>query len=571
MSQLAFPDPFDPFGIAPVEVTRDMVVEARLRCRDSGRRLLEELQEVSGLSPEDFLPALAHALRYPSITLYEMHVLSPALDLISYSESLQHQCVGFRDAENNLLLAFSDPFDDDFLTWIDERLRLPYIAYLAHRDDIVAFLASYEETQSAMDSVLGGENADHEHGEQIQDISLRSISADTNPVVKLVNSTLYDALKSGVSDIHLENSASGLAIKYRIDGVLSSVGSVPGTELAEQVVSRLKVMSELDISERRVPQDGRFKVLMSGREVDFRVSIMPGMFGEDAVLRVLDKQAMAESAKGLRLEITGLDQQSIAMLRKMANEPYGMVLVTGPTGSGKTTTLYASLSEINHGQDKIITIEDPVEYQLPGVLQIPVNEKKGLTFSKGLRSILRHDPDKIMVGEIRDGDTAQIAVQAALTGHLVFTTVHANNVFDVIGRFTHMGVDPYSFVSALNGILAQRLVRLVCPFCAEVYNPDPQLLLDSGLPPSAIFNYNFRTGRGCGQCRGSGYKGRMAIAEVLHMNDELRELIIARAPISQLKAAARKHGARFLRESALAAVQEGRTTLQEINRVTFVD
>jgi general secretion pathway protein E len=389
-------------------------------------------------------------------------------------------------------------------------------------------------------------------------------------VIKLVNSTLYDALKVGASDIHLETASSSMIIKYRIDGVLSDVRTIDGADLAEQVVSRIKVMSELDIAERRVPQDGRFKVSVRGREIDFRVSVMPSIFGEDAVLRILDKQHLSDEVRGLRLDNLGFDGQSLATLRRLCNEPYGMVLVTGPTGSGKTTSLYAAVSEINHGRDKIITIEDPVEYQLPGVLQIPVNEKKGLTFARGLRSILRHDPDKILVGEIRDPETAQIAVQAALTGHLVFTTVHANNVFDVIGRFMHMGLDPYSFVSAANGIMAQRLVRLNCINCMEPAVPDAQLLRDSNLLPEQLADFDLQAGRGCGQCRGSGYRGRSAIAEMLLLDDQIREMIAAREPVSSIKLAARNKGTRFLRESALDLVRQGKTTLEEINRVTFV-
>jgi general secretion pathway protein E len=373
-----------------------------------------------------------------------------------------------------------------------------------------------------------------------------------------------------VSDIHLECTPAGLIIRYRIDGVLTTVGSLAGLEMAEQVISRIKIMSELDIAERRVPQDGRFKVSVRGREIDFRVSIMPSIFGEDAVLRILDKQTLSDQIKGLRLDYLGFDEHTMIQLRRLASEAYGMLLVTGPTGSGKTTTLYAAITEINHGQDKIVTIEDPVEYQLPGVLQIPVNEKKGLTFARGLRSILRHDPDKIMVGEIRDAETAQIAVQSALTGHLVFTTVHANNVFDVIGRFIHMGVDPYSFVSAMNGIMAQRLLRVSCPHCAVEEQPDARLLADSGITPEQAHHMSFRAGRGCGQCRGTGFKGRRAIGEILFLNDEIREPIIARQPIRVIREAAARNGTRFLRDIALEMVGRGETTLQEINRVTLV-
>ena len=370
---------------------------------------------------------------------------------------------------------------------------------------------------------------------------------------------------------HLESVAGGLAIKFRIDGILSQIKLIQDTQQAEQAIARVKVLAELDVTERRVPQDGRFKALDRGRAVDFRVSIMPSIHGEDAVVRVLDKQSLYETERQqLSLDALGFGADEVQALRRLSHEPHGMLLVTGPTGSGKTTTLYAAISEINSGQDKIVTIEDPVEYQLPGVLQIPVNEKKGLSFARGLRSILRHDPDKIMVGEIRDPETANIAVQSALTGHLVFTTVHANNVFDVIGRFMHMNVDLYSFVSALNAILAQRLVRLVCPHCAEDVVPDDALLRESGLDPAKTQGYRFRIGRGCRECRGAGFKGRKAIAELLILNDDLRELIAQRAPVRSIKQAAHANGTRFLREAAFDAVKSGETTLQEINRVTFV-
>ena len=462
-----------------------------------------------------------------------------------------------------------DPFDSDLQAWAEQRVAARFSWCLAHPADVAAYLARHEETLRAMDGLLP--SADRGAGARngAADLSFKSISEDTSPVVKLVHSTLYDALKASVSDIHLETTPGGLAIRYRIDGVLTAVGSLAGLELAEQVISRIKVMAELDIAERRMPQDGRFKVSVQGREVDFRVSIMPSIFGEDAVLRILDKQTLSDQIKGLRLDYLGFDEHTLAQLRRLASEPYGMLLVTGPTGSGKTTTLYAAITEINHGQDKIITIEDPVEYQLPGVLQIPVNEKKGLTFARGLRSILRHDPDKIMVGEIRDPETAQIAVQSALTGHLVFTTVHANNVFDVIGRFIHMGVDPYSFVSALNGIMAQRLLRVSCPHCADADQPDARLLAESGISAEQARDMTFRAGHGCGHCRGTGFKGRRAIGEILCLNDEIREAIIARQPIRVIREAARRNGTRFLRDIALEMVGRGETTLKEINRVTL--
>jgi general secretion pathway protein E len=402
----------------------------------------------------------------------------------------------------------------------------------------------------------------------LESLSLDSISKDSSPVVRLVHSTLYDALRAGASDIHLEAGSGSLMIRYRIDGVLVHVATVTGVEIAEQAISRIKVMSELDIAERRIPQDGRFKTAYDGRPIDFRVSIMPSSLGEDAVLRVLDKQAVTDQMTELQISSLGFETEIVEALRLLSERPYGMLLVTGPTGSGKTTTLYAAISETNSGLGKIVTIEDPVEYQLPGVLQIPVNEKKGLTFARGLRSILRHDPDKIMVGEIRDPETAQIAVQSALTGHLVFTTVHANNVFDVLSRFTHMGVDPYSFVSALNGILAQRLLRLVCQNCGETITPTSAMLDATKVPREVAETFHWRVGEGCGDCRGTGYKGRKAIGELLVLNDELREAIIDRVPVRRLKELAQASGLQFIRAAALNLVRDGLTTIDEVNRVT---
>jgi general secretion pathway protein E len=544
--------------------------QARTEAARSRRRFTEVLEAQLGLEPAEFVSALAGTFRYSVLRAGDLQTLSPAFDVVAYAKAMEQECLALRDTDGRLLLVISDPFVPALQAWAEEHIREPFTWRLTHRAEIVAFLARHEETLRAMDSLLPAIDTAGGSGLAVEHLSIKTIIEDTSPVVRLVHSTIYDALKSGASDIHLESSSTGLAIKYRIDGVLTHVGAVEVHDQAEQVISRIKVMSELDIAERRIPQDGRFKVAVRGREVDFRVSIMPSIFGEDAVLRILDKQAISDQIKGLRLDYLGLDAETIASIRHLSSEPYGMVLVTGPTGSGKTTTLYAAITEINHGQDKIITIEDPVEYQLPGVLQIPVNEKKGLTFARGLRSILRHDPDKIMVGEIRDSETAQIAVQSALTGHLVFTTVHANNIFDVIGRFIHMGVEPYSFVSALNGIVAQRLVRLICRECGEPHIPDPALLSASGITLEQAGEFRFCLGRGCGHCRGTGYKGRKAIAEILYLNDEIRELIIGREPVRRLKEAARHHGTRFLRETAINLVRNGETTLQEINRVTFV-
>ncbi|MEP6878225.1 MAG: GspE/PulE family protein [Nitrosospira sp.] len=542
--------------------------KARREASNRGVSVIKILEETSGHTPDQLVAELGRLLRMPQLTMENLHALTPAFEILSFTEAVTQECALFRQ-EEKYILAVGNPFSRHFRAWAEDRIDVAAVWHLVHPADMAAFFALQEKTMRAMDSLLPATaHSAIKSGEE--DLSLKTINEGSSPVVRLVHSTLYDAHKSQASDIHLEMATGALSIKYRIDGVLTLIGVVQGPDLAEQVISRIKVMSDLDIAERRVPQDGRFKVSIQGREIDFRVSIMPSIFGEDAVLRILDRQALADHVEGLTLNHLGFDQPTMASLRRLSSEPHGMLLVTGPTGSGKTTTLYAAISEVNDGQDKIITIEDPIEYQLAGVLQIPVNEKKGLTFVRGLRSILRHDPDKIMVGEIRDPETAQIAIQAALTGHLVFTTVHANNVFDVIGRFSHMGVDPYSFVSALNGIAAQRLVRLLCAHCAVDERPDEQLIAESGITPEQAGAFRFRVGKGCGQCRGSGYRGRNAIAEMLVLNDEIREFIIAREPIRRIKEAAKRSGTRFLREAALDMVRTGQTSLQEANRVTIV-
>ncbi len=410
---------------------------------------------------------------------------------------------------------------------------------------------------------------DDDNGDEV--LSIDKIQADQSPIIRLVDSTVFDALNRRASDIHIETRDSEVVIKYRIDGVLQPAMKPIAKEHHQTIISRIKVMAELDIAEKRVPQDGRFRVRVGGRAIDFRVSIMPSVHGEDAVIRILDKESLSKQFSSLRLDVLGFDEKELARFRRFIREPYGMVLVTGPTGSGKTTTLYAALSEIKTEEDKIITIEDPVEYQLKGVTQIPVNEKKGLTFARGLRSILRHDPDKIMVGEIRDPETADIAIQSALTGHLVFTTVHANNVIDVLGRFLNMKIEPYNFVSALNCVQAQRLVRTICSHCTRRVKASRELLVESGLDPVVYADTLFYEGAGCLECGGTGYKGRTAICELLDVSDSVREMILNRRSSADIKRAAREEGMVFLRESAVNKALNGRTTLQEINKVTFVE
>ena len=486
------------------------------------------------------------------------------------AEAQARRCALFRDG-NRLVAVLDDPLAADRQRWLEARAGDYVDWYLADPDDLGAWLSQQVDqaaTATALAGIAAGKVGAGDAAPREEEVSLARIRQDASPVVRLVNSTIHDALKLGASDIHLEATAQGLIVRYRIDGVLEQVGEANGRDTAEQAISRLKVLAELDIAERRIPQDGRFAVRLGGRRIDLRLSIMPSIHGEDAVLRILDKRRLIADGESLTLNTLGFPAADLAQMRDLAALPYGMLLVTGPTGSGKTTTLYGVLSEIHDGRDKVITIEDPVEYELAGVLQIPVNDKKGLTFARGLRSILRHDPDKIMIGEIRDAETAEIAVQSALTGHLVLSTVHANHVFDVFSRFAHLGIDPYALTSALNGVWAQRLLRTLCPHCAEPAVPASRTLAALRLPAETLQGH-FRQGRGCAACRGTGYQGRRAVAEILALDDGLRSLIAQRAPLAEIKAEARRQGMRSLRDAALQLARDGQTTLDEVARVTL--
>jgi type II secretory ATPase GspE/PulE/Tfp pilus assembly ATPase PilB-like protein len=479
----------------------------------------------------------------------------------------------YRRENGKLIVVISDPTNVVVLDEIALVLKTPIQAAVATESAIQELLKKSQSAQRVLEEASEGFQLqiirEDETGEET--LTIDRLTDTASPIIRLVDSAIYNALNRRASDVHIETRDEEVIIKYRIDGVLQRAMKPLDKAHHSEIISRIKVMAELDVAERRVPQDGRFRLKIKGRTIDFRVSIMPSIHGEDAVIRILDKESINEQFAQLRLDILGFSEQEVKRIRRFIHEPYGMVLVTGPTGSGKTTTLYAAVSEIYNEEDKIITIEDPVEYQLKGVTQIPVNEKKGLTFARGLRSILRHDPDKIMVGEIRDPDTAQIAIQSALTGHLVFTTVHANNVIDVIGRFLNMGVEPYNFVSSLNCVLAQRLVRTICPFCKKPFKAEAALLEESGLDPVRYADHVFQRGEGCIQCNGTGYKGREAICELLDLSDLIREMLIERKPSADIKRVAKQEGMTFLRESALAKTFAGVTTLEEINKVTFVE
>ena len=513
-----------------------------------------------------------HASPYAALDLTREPVDFALFQAVSLDLMLKHRFVPVHEEDGALVVAMADPGDVLALDALRMALKRPLRFAGAPLAQIQEVLKKSESGQKVLDEAgeaLKVQVLREEDLEEELDLE-RLTDKDEAPIVRLVDTTVFNALQRRASDIHMESTATGFQIKYRIDGSLYPAADPIDKRFASPIISRIKVMSELDIAEKRKPQDGRFKLKVRGRAIDFRVSIMPTIHGEDAVIRILDKENLSEEFKSLSLDILGFSPQELARIRRYAREPYGMFLVTGPTGSGKTTTLYAVLTEIRSPEDKLITIEDPVEYQLEGVTQIPVNEKKGLTFAVGLRSILRHDPDKILVGEIRDSETAQIAIQSALTGHLVFTTVHANNTLDVLGRFQHMGVEVYNFVSALNCILAQRLVRTLCPRCKRpAAAPTAEELRENGIDPAEAAAYQWHEKVGCVDCNGTGYRGRQAIVEFMGLNDELRELITHRASVRDIKAAARRHGMQSLRDSALDKVRRGLTTLQEINKVTF--
>lgn len=487
----------------------------------------------------------------------------------------RYNFVPLEKSEGRMAIAVADPSKLMVIDEIAGLLGTRIVTRVATMSQITDILKKSEQSQRVLDEASEGLAFDvlsnEENAEENISIDKLAADDDISPIIRLVDTTIFTALERRASDIHLETYDDSLLVKYRIDGVLQQAMAPIAREHHQTILSRIKVMSELDIAERRVPQDGRFRVRYKGRLIDFRVSIMPTVHGENAVLRVLDKESMSEKFTKLSLDVVGFAEKDLTRFRRYIKEPYGMVLVTGPTGSGKTTTLYAALNEIKSEEDKIITIEDPVEYQIRGITQIPVNEKKGLTFARGLRSILRHDPDKILVGEIRDAETAQIAINSALTGHLVFTTVHANNVVDVLGRFLNMGVEPYNFVSALNCILAQRLVRQVCEFCVrDVHYSDAELEAN-GLDPAEWRGVAFKEGPGCIECAGTGYRGRSAIHELLELDDEIREMLLEKRPGSEIRKKAKEKGMNFLRDSALERVRDGITTLREINKVTFIE
>ena len=530
-------------------ITSDLLVGRIGQLRTAACDDLMSALRQTAADPQSVVDALGELFAMPVVRMHDIEAWAPLFDALPFSEAAKRRCALLQgDAQQRYLLV-TDPFDTDLLAWALTRFGA-LTPYLVSEETLDAWLQHAEAGMTALDSMAVGDAVPAAlQGNAAESLNLQDIGAQESPAVRFVNSTLYDALKVGASDIHLESDPTGLAVKFRIDGVLTAMRRIDSNELAAQSISRIKVMAQLDIAERRVPQDGRLQIGYQGRAIDVRVSVMPSIHGEDAVLRILDREHLAQSLAGLTLAKLGFDESSRNALHSLCRKPHGMLLVTGPTGSGKTTTLYAAIAETHQSRDKIITIEDPVEYQLPGVLQIPVNERKGLTFARGLRSILRHDPDKILVGEIRDAETAQIAVQSALTGHLVFTTVHANTVFDVVGRFDQFGIDAYTFASAINGVLAQRLLRRVCPHCA--------VKSDSG----ALL------AKGCEHCRGTGYSGRFALGELLLMTPALKALVARRAPHTEIQAEAERGGWRSLRDQALAAVAQGLTTMDELERV----
>lgn len=543
---------------------------------EDARRQRDEAQEGLAIDPaaeEAEARRLAADFGLEFVDVRNFRIQNDLFRRVPFDLMLRYAFIPQEQLEGRMAVVMADPTDVRRLDELELLLGQPVEVKIGAASAIEEILQKSESAQRVLDEATEDFRIQLVQGEgdEAEVLSIDSITQDQSPIIKLVDSTLFNAIQRRASDIHVETGESEVTIKYRIDGALYQAMDAIDKRHHQTIISRVKVMSELDISEKRIPQDGRFKLRLRGRTIDFRVSILPTVHGEDCVIRVLDKESMNKEFKNLSLDVLGFDEDTKRKLRKSIREPYGMVLVTGPTGSGKTTTLYACLNEILSPEDKIITIEDPVEYQLKGIAQIPVNEKKGLTFARGLRSILRHDPDKIMVGEIRDEETAQIAIQSALTGHLVFTTVHANNVVDVLGRFLNMNVDLYNFVSALNCILAQRLVRKICEHCKRPARISDRLLDHSGLSPDTYNDLTFYDGAGCIECSGAGYHGRLAVSELMDLSDPIRELILTKRPAAEIRRAAKEEGMSFLRESALEKVFQGVTTLREINKVTFVD
>jgi type IV pilus assembly protein PilB len=545
------------------------------RAGKTEKRIGQVLLEQGVISEEQLAKSLAYQHGVKFVNLFNYIIDPRFFETISYELMDRYQFVPYQEEGGRLVIAVSDPTNIIMVDELELLLNRPLNVCVTTRGGVSDALKRSEGSQRVLKEVTE-EFKLHlvkETDEGEETLSMDRLGGEISPIIKLVDTILFSAVQKRASDIHIESDEKYVIVKYRIDGVLYQAMDPIDARFHSTIISRVKIMSELDIAEKRIPQDGRFKIKFKDKKIDFRVSIMPAIFGEDVVIRILDKESITADLHELRLDRLGYNEEDLKKFRKTISEPYGMVLVTGPTGSGKTTTLYAAISEINTTEDKMITIEDPVEYQLAGVVQIPVNEKKGLTFARGLRSILRHDPDKILVGEIRDPETAQIAVAAALTGHLVFTTVHANSAFDVIGRFTNMGVEPYNFVSSLNCILAQRLVRVICPSCKRPAKVSRELIVDSGLDFDEIIKRGtvFYEGRGCNECNGTGYKGRQAITEFLDLSDRIKEMILDKRPISELKRAANEEGMSTLRKSALEKAFRGETTLREINRVTFVE
>lgn len=554
-------------GILP----RRAVDQVVARLGGSTAALGQTLVEEGTISEAQLAQALAAQYGLPYDPLTGFRVDSEFYHTISVKLMRRHPFVPVKDEAGALTIAISDPQNLLGLDELEILLNRPLHYVVSSRSAIQSALERSEGSSQALReleaeyrSVLVKED---ERGEEV--LTVDHFGEDQSPVVKLLDTIMLSAMQRRASDIHIEATDRATTVKFRVDGILVSAMDPLDVKLHPPLVSRLKVMSDLDIAERRVPQDGSFRMRLDRKTVDFRVSILPSVFGESVVIRILDREAITTGVSTLRLDRLGFNPEDLKRFRRAITRPYGMVLVTGPTGSGKTTTLYAAISEMNIQEDKLITIEDPVEYQLPGVVQIPVNEKKGLTFARGLRSILRHDPDKIMVGEIRDAETAQIAIQSALTGHLVLTTVHANNVFDVIGRFASMGIDSYNFLAALTCVLAQRLIRVICPDCRHLVVLDQALAEESGIDYDEFKGAPFYEGKGCSECHDTGYRGRKCITEFLDLTDEIKEMILADRALSEIRYRAVTDGMITLRQSAVKKVLAGETTLREINRVTF--
>ena len=538
--------------------------------KQQGGRIVKILTGKGYVTEQDMVIAMGRCLDVPPINLAKVHPPEEVLSLISKDIARSHKLAPVCKLGNKLFVAMVDPMNVLALDDLRQRTKMEIIPMITTEKAVEDALSGVSSGGMAMDQVMrdAAEEADggvEEVKQTTENLDLDQLrgQGEEGPVVKVVNLILVQALKEKASDIHIEPFEKSIKLRYRVDGNLIEASSPPKS-LQLPMASRIKILAGLDIAERRLPQDGRFRIRVAGKEIDLRISFLPTIYGEKIVIRILDKSALSGS-----IDMLGLDDRTFGLFKKAIDAPHGMILVTGPTGSGKTTTLYSVLQELNSPEYNIVTVEDPVEYQLVGINQVAVKAEVGLTFASALRSILRQDPDIVMIGEIRDQETADIAVKAALTGHQVLSTLHTNDAAGAISRLDDMGIEPFLISSSVLLTCAQRLVRRICPNCKEEFVPEPDVFEKLEVPE--LIGETFYRGAGCDRCKGRGYSGRAAVLEVLPISEAIRRLIVKRAPASVIKAQAVQEGMKTLRMAGIDKAREGITTLEEVLRTTSED